>query len=488
MTAKALSVLGTSSHVGKTWMVAGLCRVFRDRGIRVAPFKAQNMSLNAYITREGAEISYAQALQAWSAGIAPHRDMNPILLKPQSAQQSQLIVHGQVQGAYGTHHFRYNRDELFRAVTESYDRLAAQYDVVIIEGAGSPVELNLMHTDLSNVRMAEYADADMILVGDIDRGGIFASLYGTVALLPETVQTRLKGLIINKFRGDATLFTEGVQILQSLTHQPVLGVVPHVPLQFPEEDSLGVPQGGKGSARVTVVVPTLPYMSNFTDFDPLRMEPDVDVIFTSDLPSEPPDLVVVPGSKNTLADLAWLKRSGWSDAIKKWAYEGIMVAGICGGYQMLGESVRDPLGVESHALPQEDGLGLLPIETVLTETKITRQVSGFVCAGPWQGEHVHGYELHMGDTTRVESQNQTRYAPLFSLDDRSDGLTTEDGHIWGTYLHGVFHNPEFRHRIIRQLGARSLLAGDVFESVIRQWKEVIEQYVDIAALIRLVGG
>ncbi len=488
MRARALSVLGTSSHVGKTWMVAGLCRVLRDRGIAVAPFKAQNMSLNAYIAADGAEMSYAQALQAWSAGVAPHADMNPVLLKPESPQQSQLIVQGQAQGAYGSRHFRENRDELFSAVTESYDRLARQYDVVIIEGAGSPVEMNLMNTDLSNLRMAEYADAQMVLVGDIDRGGIFASLYGTALLMPEAARARLRGIIVNKFRGDRTLFADGVAILENLVSVPVLGIVPHVPLSFPEEDSMGVPRAPDGRGSVAVAVPALPYMSNFTDFDPLRMEPDVNLMFRQELPSRPPDMVVIPGSKNTLADLAWLKRSGWSDAIKAWAGEGVMVVGICGGYQMLGESVHDPQGVEGYSPLPADGLGLLPIRTVLAAEKVTRQVSGFATAGPWQGQHVRGYEMHMGETSLVEYSGVRRFASLFSLEDNPDGLSSADGQIWGTYLHGVFHNTELRHAIIRQLGGRALLAGDLFEQVIRQWKEVIENNVDIPAILHLVGG
>ncbi|SMC01845.1 adenosylcobyric acid synthase (glutamine-hydrolysing) [Sulfobacillus thermosulfidooxidans DSM 9293] len=484
MTARALSILGTSSHVGKTWIVAGLCRLLVDQGIRVAPFKAQNMSLNAFITSEGHEMSYAQAIQAWSARLSPRVEMNPILLKPETTSRSQLIVRGQVQGPYESRHFRDNRDELFKIVQQAYDELAQQYDVIIIEGAGSPVELNLMHTDLSNIRMAEYADASMILVGDIDRGGIFASLYGTAKLLPAFARHRLKGLIVNKFRGDITLFDDGIRLLEEITAVPVLGVIPYVDLAFPEEDSLGVPEPITPKNQITIWVVRLPYMSNFTDFDPFRFEPDVNLLFSSTPPGSRPDMIIIPGSKNTLADLAWVKESGWADSIKYWASHGTMVAGICGGFQMMGQKVDDPLGIEG-MVKGDFGLGLLPIRTVLGPYKVTKQVQGTGLALPWKNQVVSGYEQHMGETTLVKPDDHS-FTPLLALDGYTDGLVSSSGRIWGTYLHGIFHNTAFRHTVINLLGGHGVMTENPFDVIINQWKEVMAEHVDLSALLRLV--
>lgn len=486
MTARALSILGTSSHVGKTWITAGLCRLLADEGIQVAPFKAQNMSLNAYVTDDGLEMSYAQAIQAWSARIAPNVLMNPILLKPETTQRSQLIVRGRVQGPYDSGHFREHRDALFAVVQDAYDQLARHYDVILIEGAGSPVELNLMQTDLSNLRLAEYADSRVILVGDIDRGGLFASLYGTVKLLPSKAQTRLSGLLVNKFRGDMTLFNEGVRILEDLTTVPVLGVIPYVPLAFPQEDSLGVPTNTSQTGHITIGVVRLPYMSNFTDFDPFRFEPDVNLVFLASPPGKRPDMIIIPGSKNTLADLAWIQKTKWDECLMRWAREGTMIAGICGGFQMMGELVADPLGIEGP--PHDDrGLGFFPIQTILGRYKTTRQVVGKGMEGPWKDQMISGYEQHMGETVILD-MDDSPYRPLLAIEDHTDGLMTSSAQIWGTYLHGVFHNAQFRHTIINQLGGQGVLTDSPFDVVINQWKEVIAQHVDLSALLRLVGG
>ncbi len=486
MSARALSILGTSSHVGKTWIVAGFLGVLADQGIRVAPFKAQNMSLNAYITDEGLEISYAQALQAWSAGIQPSVLMNPVLLKPETGSRSQLIVNGVAQGPYDSQHFRDKRDSLFTIVRQAYDQLAQQYDVIVMEGAGSPVELNLMRTDLSNTRLAEYADASIVLVGDIDRGGIFASLYGTVALLPAEARRRLKGLIVNKFRGDFTLFDEGIHILEELTGVPVLGVIPYVELPFPQEDSLGVSDSEKPNALITICVVRLPYMSNFTDFDPFRMEPQVNLIFSDRPPGKRPDMIIIPGSKNTLSDLDWLKKQGWQNSIVGWAQEGSMVAGICGGFQMMGTDVADPLGVEGN-VAASSGLGFFPLKTELAPNKITRQVQGQVLAGPYKGHEIWGYEQHMGETRRVK-ESLFPFAPLIGLNDHTDGLINSEGKLWGTYIHGIFHNTAFRHAIIEELGGQGMMTENPFKPIITQWKEVIAKHVDLATLFRLVGS
>ncbi len=470
-------------------MVAGICRIFAERGLRVAPFKAQNMSLNSFVAPGGLEMSYAQALQAWAARIHPDSDMNPILLKPEGLLRSQLVVRGKVQGSYGSRNFLENRDELFEIATQAYDRLAELYDVIIIEGAGSPVELNLMRTDLSNLRMAEHADAAALLVGDIDRGGIFASLYGTMQLMPEASRRRVQGLVVNKFRGDRTLFADGEKILEELTGIPVLGVVPYAPLEFPQEDSVGIPPYDPKSvgAGIPIVIVSLPYMSNFTDFDPLRMEPSLHISFRRYVPSQTPAMIIIPGSKNTLADLDWLKRSGWADAIKTWASEGVSIAGICGGYQMMGETLFDPDGVEGFSQHVEEGLKLLPVRTVLAPEKTTRQVSGFASSGPWREQRVQGYEIHMGETAVIPRGGTQHFAPLFYLEGREDGLVSSQGQIWGTYLHGVFQNAEFRHTMIGRLGAHLVMEGNPLELVLEQWKEVIQSNVDISALLRLVG-
>ncbi len=485
MTAQAISILGTSSHVGKTWIVAGMCGVLADQGIRVAPFKAQNMSLNAYITDEGFEISYAQALQAWSAGLEPNVLMNPVLLKPETDSRSQLILNGIVQGPYDSRHFRDRRDELFAVIRRAYDELARQYDIIIVEGAGSPVELNLMQTDLSNIRLAEYADASIVLVGDIDRGGIFASLYGTQALLPLEAKQRLKGLIVNKFRGDFTLFGDGVDILQKLTGVPVLGLIPFVDIPFPQEDALGVSGSEKSDAHITICIVRLPFMSNFTDFDPLRMEPEVNLIYQVTPPGTRPDMIIIPGSKNTLSDLAWLRRRGWQDKILIWAQEGTMVAGICGGFQMMGVKVRDPLGIEG-SIVASSGLGLFPVETVLTSNKTTRQVQGHALAAAFHGATIRGYEQHMGETRPVAEL--LSFSPFIALEDHSDGLINQVGNLWGTYIHGIFHNTTFRHAMIHQLGGQGMMTENPFNRVITEWKEVIAEHVDLATLFRLVGS
>lgn len=483
--AKSLSILGTSSNAGKSLITAGLCRILSREGVSVAPFKAQNMALNAFVTADGGEIGYAQAFQARAAGILPTRDMNPILIKPEADMHSQLIVRGRVRGRYHSRDFLGTRDALFAEVKESFDRVRQLYDVVLIEGAGSPVELNLMEGDLANLRMAAYADANMLLVGDIHRGGIFASMWGTVALMPQISRMRLKGLIVNKFRGDPTLFDEGIHQLQQLTEVPVMGVVPWTPLPLPEEDSAGLDEQphvtGDGAS---IVVVRLPHMSNFTDFDALRAEPHVSLQFCRTPPRQRPVAVILPGSKTTVSDLEWLHTSGWARVLTEWADGGTMVVGICGGYQMMGRGVVDEHGVEGPAGQSCSGLNFIPAWTALSPNKITRPRHGAVMARGWDRVAISGYEIHAGDT-RVEGPSHS----LLHLDDPNavDGWVSSNGQIWGTYVHGLFDGAAFRRQFLKQLGICPGEAADPVADALDAWEEVLRRHVNLTALFHMVG-
>lgn len=485
--AQSLSILGTSSHVGKSLITAGFCRILSREGIRVAPFKAQNMALNAFVTADGGEIGYAQALQARACGVLPTRDMNPVLIKPEQEMQAQLIVGGDVRGRYHSHDFQGSREALFAEVTAAYDRLSKAYEYILIEGAGSPVELNLMAGDLANLRMARYADAKIILVGDIDRGGVFAALWGTVSLMPEEDRVRLKGLIVNKFRGDKELFHPGRQLLENITGVPMLGVVPHIRLNLPEEDSMGIESerddGPCPSEGIRVVVVRLPHMSNFTDFDALRAEPSLCTRFLEKPPVWQPQVVILPGTKTTLDDLRWLKDQGWVQAIRAWANAGSLIGGICGGYQMLGRWVSDPLGVEGPPRQKQEGIGLVPAVTVMQPQKTTRQRRGRVAGGPWAPAEVYGYELHAGDTTIAPEDRR----PFLWLATQPDGWVSRDGRVFGTYLHGLFDAPGVRTRLVRQLGGRPGLVSNPVEEALSRWEEVLREHVDLSALFNLVG-
>jgi len=480
-----LAILGTSSHVGKSVITAGICRVLARRGIRVAPFKAQNMALNAYVTASGGEIGYAQALQAWAAGIDPSVDMNPILIKPEPGHRAQLIVQGTVAGQLQAEDYRGSRDRLFDVVKASYERLAAQYDMIVIEGAGSPVELNLMEGDLANLRMARLADARIVLVGDIDRGGIFAQLYGTLKLLPEADQTRVGGVLVNKFRGQRALFDAGVHQLEALLDRPVLGVIPWTDFRLPEEDSVGLAdraESVRSPRQIRWTVVRLPHISNFTDFVPLAHEPAVWLEMVDRPPDTMPDVVVLPGSKATVADLRWLWETGWVRTIQTWAAAGVTVLGICGGYQMLGESVSDPTGMEGRAGSQP-GLGLIPARTRLFPPKITRQVAGTVRAPGWLPTPVTGYEIHNGRTEVTPGLER----PWLQLAGEPDGWCAPDGRILGTYLHGLFDHVSFRQAFLARLGINRFGPADPLESALTHLEEVIREYVDWPTLDRLVG-
>lgn len=466
MPAKVLMVQGASSSVGKSLLVTALCRLYARRGRCVAPFKAQNMSNNAAVCA-GGEIGRAQAVQAEAAGIEPTVDMNPILLKPEADQRSQIVVRGQVwQTLPGRAYFRH-KHALWPVVTESLDRLREQVDLVVIEGAGSAAELNLKRGDIVNMAVARYAQAPVVLVGDIDRGGVFAQLLGTLWLLEPEERALVKGLIVNKFRGDPALFVDGVSILTERSGLPVLGVVPYLPDHgIADEDAVALDDVGRMSqaapGQIDIAVIRLPHISNFDDFDPLALEPGVCVRYV-DKPEHlgTPHAIILPGSKSTISDLAWLHDRGLSAAIGAHARRGSAVVGICGGYQMLGQFVRDPDQIESQQATMA-GLDLLPVITTFSPQKslhcsrarITSR-AGFLAS--LAGEEVEGYEIHMGQTPTS--------APVYTLTRRdgqavecdgnpvADGMASTDGRIFGAYLHGLFANDNFRHAWLGSLGA-----------------------------------
>jgi len=509
MTAKAVAIFGTSSDVGKSMIAAGLCRLLSRAGIRVAPFKAQNMSLNSFVTAEGGEIGRAQALQAEACGLPPHVDMNPILLKPESDCRSQLVVLGKVYGQLEASNYFEKGQELFRIVQESYARLADQHDVMVIEGAGSAAEVNLRARDLVNWPVAHLADAQVLLVADIDRGGVFAQVVGTLDLLQPEERVRVRGIIINKFRGDAGLFNDGIEILEARTGIPVVGVVPFLrDLTIDQEDSLDVNSSRKvkfGNDCVNIAVILLPRMSNFTDFNALAAEPDVALRYVS----SPPDIfgadvVVIPGSKNTLGDLRYLEEKGFRAVCDAHVLANKEVIGICGGYQMLGRKIADPYQVEQGgSMP---GLGYLNIETVLRRDKRTTQVQASP-VGPFSSGHttIQGYQIHMGVTTRVGDQPCFRIVseaeagngtlPRDSPDEgQFDGAMNANGCVWGTYIHGLFDQPTFRRFWLNSIRIRKGLPSLTEETSIAvnrrlhgeldRWANHLEAHLRIGTLLK----
>jgi adenosylcobyric acid synthase len=464
MSARAIMVLGTSSHVGKSLLTAALCRIFVQQGYRVAPFKSQNMSLNSAATIEGLEIGRAQALQAEAAGVLASVHMNPILLKPSGNMSSQVIVRGKIWGQLTAADYHHRRvEELMPMVRESYEILAAQNDVIILEGAGSPAEINLKQHDIVNMRMAELADAACLLVGDIDRGGVFASLLGTVQLLDPSERTRIRGFLINKFRGDLSLLQPGIAMMEERLAKPCLGVVPYIPgLLLEEEDNLGFPHGDPPETAwqvddpgrtLRIAVIAFPSFSNFTDFDSLRSEPSISLRFcreAGDLSRA--DVVILPGSKQTAADLLWMQKEGIENALLAYSALGLVV-GVCGGMQMLGEHIADPFGVEHESSMR--GLGLLPLRTEMQPRKITSITSGATLAPRLFGQAIPslqltGYEIHVGNS-EILSGGQA-FAQLHRAGQPQqpgfDGCVSADSRIFGTYLHGVFDEDGFRHAFI----------------------------------------
>ena len=499
---RPLMILGSGSDVGKSIMVAGLCRIFRQEGIRVAPFKAQNMALNSFITPEGGEMGRAQVVQAQAAGLTPHVDMNPILLKPSSDVGSQVIVHGRVYGNYPARDYYRLKPKLVRKVMESYRRLAQAYDLIVLEGAGSAVELNLKRNDLVNFSMARRAGAATLLVADIDRGGIFAATIGAFHLLTPGERRLLKGFIINKFRGDPALFDTGVDIIEARTRRPVLGVTPYDPdLVLPEEDSVALGRkrlagSGREAGAVKIGVVRLPHISNYTDFDPLEQEPTVALHYLDHRDElKDLDLLILPGTKNTISDLLYLKETGLFEQIQAYAEAGGRVVGICGGYQILGQEIRDPLGVEGDPR-SEPGLGLLAVVTTMAGDKTTTQVEA-----RWPERLGYGvlaaYEIHMG-----VSEPRGDGEPAFEIISRSgqslrvaDGWVSPDRRVWGTYLHGLFDNDGFRRAFREELRANpsapktaaSELSYKKFqETQLDRLAGLLRRHLDIAHIKRMI--
>lgn len=451
--APCLAVFGTGSDVGKSIVVTALCRILSNRGIRVAPYKAQNMSNNSGVTPEGLEMGRAQIVQAEAGRTPPHVDMNPILLKPTSDIGSQVVLMGEAVANRTASQYHRQKNALFSAACQSLDRLRESYDMVVLEGAGSCAEVNLMAHDIVNFRMAEYARAPVILVGDIHRGGIFGQLIGTLACLPPDCRNRISGFIVNRFRGDISLFQDGVKWIESRSGKPVFGVLPWVDnLGVEAEDSVVIENPGKprlaNDTRPAIAIIRIPHISNFTDFDPLFRISGISASFLE----QPQELshfkaVILPGSKNTCFDLKWLHRSGWSEILKTYVAGGGHVLGICGGYQMLGTRVHDPDGIEGPP-GSTDGLDFLPVETILKAPKTTT-LSSF----EWKGVTGKGYEIHMGQTRLFKEH------PLLTIMERNgrpcneaDGATACDGSVMGTYIHGLFDTPGITRLWLDQIG------------------------------------
>lgn len=472
--AKNIMIQGTMSNAGKSLLAAGLCRIFKQDGYRVAPFKSQNMALNSFITKDGAEMGRAQVVQAEAAGIQPDVRMNPILLKPTTDVGSQVIVNGQVQGNMRAMEYYRRKREFIPAVMEAYNSLAQDYDIIVIEGAGSPAEINLKATDIVNMGLAELVDAPVLLVGDIDRGGVFAQLYGTIALLEPQEQRRIKGTIVNKFRGDRAILQPGIDILEKICGVPVAGVIPYTHVDIDDEDSLSTRlHTGDGRKDIDIAVVKLPRISNFTDVSPLERFESVSVRYI-ERPDQlhQPDMILLPGTKSTIADLLWLRQSGLEAAICQQAARGCIVFGICGGYQMLGTSIQDPLGVEAAGVTEVKGMGLLPMDTVFQGEKVQQQTSGVFgeIPGPLHslsGIRYTGYEIHMG-------RSQQQLAPLVSR-----------GNVYGSYIHGIFDGPGIAQAIIGDLAARKGIdPGTLTVFDPERYKQ--EQYDKLADAVR--GG
>ncbi|MDC7814349.1 MULTISPECIES: cobyric acid synthase [Pseudomonas] len=479
-----LMVQGTTSDAGKSTLVTALCRWLLRRGVSVVPFKPQNMALNSAVTADGGEIGRAQAVQAQAANLAPHTDMNPVLLKPNSDTGSQVIIHGRAVTTMNAVAYHDYKAIAMQAVLASHERLRGAYDVVMVEGAGSPAEINLRAGDIANMGFAEAVDCPVLLIADINRGGVFAHLVGTLELLSPSEQARVKGFIINRFRGDLALLQPGLDWLEARTGKPVIGVLPYVmDLHLESEDGIDQRQAGKVEQVLRVVVPVLPRISNHTDFDPLRLHPQVDLQFIGPgqvIPAA--DLIILPGSKSVRGDLAYLRANGWDRAIDRHLRYGGKLLGICGGLQMLGKQLHDPLGLEG-AAGSSPGLGLLDFETVLEAEKQLRNVSGNLTL---ENAPVSGYEIHAG-VTRGPALEQ----PAVQLEDgRSDGACSVDGQILGTYLHGLFETPAACGALLRWAGLQDVQEVDYHalrERDIERLADLVERHLDTAALLKLCG-
>lgn len=486
--AKVIMIQGTMSNAGKSLLAAGLCRIFHQDGYRVAPFKSQNMALNSYITREGLEMGRAQVMQAEAAGIEPSVLMNPILLKPTNDIGSQVIVEGEVLGNMSARDYFAYKKKLIPNVMHAFEQLAQQNDIIVIEGAGSPAEINLKSDDIVNMGLAKMVHAPVLLVGDIDRGGVFAQLVGTIELLEPEERALVKGLIINKFRGDKTILDPGVEMLEKKTGIDVVGVAPYLQIEVEDEDSLTERFSGNQEVKLLdLAVIRLPRISNFTDFNPFEMIPGVSLRYVSHVSElKQPDLIFLPGTKNTMEDLLWLRSSGMEAAVKKAAASGTVIFGICGGYQMLGETLSDPHGVEAGGTIR--GMGLLPMDTVFTEQKTRTRAEGFFGSvdGPLQGltgMPVDGYEIHMGQTERREGLCfLTRIRDINTQESsKEDGAYS--GHVYGSYVHGLFDREEAAKALVTALGtSRGIDMSEAQAVDFRAFKET--QYDLLAAALR----
>ncbi len=472
MMALNLMLQGTMSNVGKSLLTAGLCRILRQDGYRVAPFKSQNMALNSFITVDGGEMGRAQVVQAEACGIAPDVRMNPILLKPTTDVGSQVIVAGQVQGNMRAMEYYAHKREYIPAIMEAYNSLAREYDVILIEGAGSPAEINLRQDDIVNMGLAEMVDAPVLLIGDIDRGGVFAQLYGTIALLQTAERARIKGTIINKFRGDRAILEPGLVMLHNLCHVPVAGVIPYAHVDIDDEDSLSE-RFTRDTQRklIDIAVIRLPRISNFTDFSPFEHYENVSLRYidrVADLHDA--DMVILPGTKSTISDLLWLRQSGLETAICKMAAQGTLIFGICGGYQMLGRSISDPQGVEASGLSEIRGLDLLPVQTVFHGSKVQSQVSGEFSGivgmlEALNGLHYEGYEIHMGRSDK----------PLPAL--------CGSGHVYGSYVHGLFDANGICDAVLQALCRQKGIDPEGLHAFdMNQYKQ--QQYDKLADIVR----
>lgn len=494
MPGKPLMVQGTGSYVGKSVTVTALCRIFARRGYRTAPFKAQNMALNSYVTADGGEIGRSTAEQAFAAGIAPSVEMNPILLKPNSDVGSQVIIQGKPIGNYPARDYWQLKPQLFTIVQASLQKLLNEYEIVVIEGAGSPAEINLKAHDLVNMRVASWARAPVLLVGDISLGGVFAWLYGTLALLPAEERALVRATLINKFRGDPTLLGDGLRQLAELTEIPVLGVIPDIgDVGIGEEDTVPTTHFGNWSRESDVVrigVVHYPYRSNFTDFDPFFREPGVEVRYLTDPHMlERSHVIFLPGTKQTMADLRWLRERGFEEMLRQRVGAGTYLVGLCGGYQMLGERLEDPAGVES-AQPEAPGLGFLPITTRFNQEKALYQVEA-VHTGT--GLPVSGYEIHMGESIPVRPTGavvriHTRNGQTVDL---ADGAITPSARIWGCYVHGLFDNAPFRRQFLTEVRAAFGLpmpepSGQGMVSPYDRLADAFEQHLDMPLLWKIL--
>ena len=505
MTAKTVMILGTHSNAGKSIVVTALCRIFARQGYRVAPFKAQNMALNAGVTPEGHEIGRATIAQAEAAGVSPHVDMNPVLLKPEGHRRSQVVLNGRAATHIEADNWLSLKQMLWPHITAALDRLRSRNDLVVMEGAGSPAEINLKEGDVVNMRVAQYAHSPVLLVGDIDRGGVFAALAGTMLLLEPEERALVKAFVINKFRGDVALLGNGLQMLQERAYNtPTLGVIPYLPdigvaaedsVALDERRELGTPGEQAGAvARVDIAVIRLPRTSNFDDFDPLAAEPDVQVRYIERVDElGQPAAIILPGSKMTLDDLVWLRETGLAEAIIALARQQTPVVGICGGYQLLGQSLYDPDGIEAEAGTRATGLGLLPIETVFAGDKQTVQVQATLHAevGPFAGlagAPIRGYEIHMGRSRPLDESDSWLCQISSSTDGHFDGVVTANGRIWGTYLHGIFDNDSLRHAWLRSLGWQA--TGQRFdrEAAYNRLADHVQAHLDMAMLRRIIWG